>query len=1094
MKKLTGAGRSARLRAGSAAVVMALLVSDSDEPEHLAQAEPEPPEEGDAAAAVTRITLPRPHFTAGGGNAREALTQSAHRTDAGSRSHAQTQAAAPTPRQQSEVTPPQTRVMRSSSPSPRLSAQNKAALTAARVPPPEAADQKPSANAMSGTDALPAPSFGAERAEATAATAALAFPQSMAGVADDAGQTLLANLAARPDHGAIAHAGRGSGVSYPDGTIPALSPNDELIFELRLPNGEVIDTIVAYGTRAGVFLPLGALARSLDLALNVSPDGTQAEGWILSEDRTLRIDYPAAKIALSGKEKDLHAGRIVPYQGEMYVRDDYLTSLLPLLLNTDLRDSAITLTTREPFPFQERLAREEKRARLALQTNAQSAGDDLPRQNTPWRMVDFPLADVELRAASDSTFGSRAEADARLSSDLAMMTAQGFASANTRYGLTAARLELGRLDPDGALLGPLAATQFALGDVATATLPLGLRGTAGRGVMLSNAPLQQGSIFEKIDLRGELPDGYEVELYRNNVLIGSTRQASNGRFEFVQVPVEFGLNVMRLAFYGPQGQRRDEVRLVTVGDGRLPKGKLVYHLGIAEKDRSLFNVKGPNYVAPRDFGKIRATAQLAYGVSSGLTSSLHTARFGTSSGDAWQFGGGLRTGFQGISARLDGAIQRGSGADTALIGSGNGEAVELGLGGRVLGAAVTLGHAEYRGSFVDEVQSATGEAMRRASELGITGSVSIGGSTAPFTLPYSARVRRLDFGDGREQLNATFRTAARIDTTLAAASIDYQQFHLPDQAAQRRLAGLMDLTRPLGERTQMRVSLGYEFIPRNQPVSFNVELNHALDDRTLLRASAGRSFDAGQTSMGLSATRRFRHFSLSFDSALSLPDRLYSAVVRLGFSFGRNPLTGRTFFDQPGLAGAGAVALRAFRDTDGNGRFGEDDIVLPEVAFGSGAGLARTDAGGTALIGDLPSGIRSSVMIDPDSLNDIDLAPKAPGLSIVPRPGRIHVADFPINEVHEMQGLVLFRRDRQNQPLSGMRLELTDTAGRIIAYARSSSNGWFVFEQVPPGQYDIRLEQEQAQRFGMELIETARITIEAGKPPSVITLVVKRTD
>lgn len=1155
MKKLTGAVRSARFRTGSAVVVMALLVGDSDEPDTLAQGKPEPPEDAEAATARTRIILPRPHF-APDGLARGDRAY-AHAPQAGSAllppaKHHSPRRAVPSARGPARSEPPplahrplpvpaplaEPRSVQEPASNSRFPAQLQVppeallppeellqpeaeapslaqTAPAAAQPPPSTPDDRPVADPALAANALPlpAPAFGASAITPPPVVPAIA--QSAAASPSGPGEPLLADLAAGAEAGGAknwnaegheaesedegsdtaARAARAGGASHPDGAVPTLSPNDELIFELRLPNGDVVDTVVAYGTRAGVFLPLGALARTLDLAINVSPDGTEAEGWVLSEGRTLRIDSRAGTLAISSKQKDLHAGRVVAHDGEMYVRDDYLASILPLSLNTDLRDSAITLTTREPFPFQERLAREEKRARLNLQARAQNTGEDLPRQDTPWRMVDFPLADMEVRAASDSTFGSRAEVDARLTSDLAMMTAQLFASGNTRYGLTAARLELGRRDADGALLGPLSATQFALGDVATATLPLGLRGTAGRGVTLSNAPLQQASIFEKIDLRGELPDGYEVELYRNNVLIGSTRQASNGRFEFLQIPVEFGLNVMRLAFYGPQGQRRDEVRLVTVGDGRLPQGKLVYNLGIAEKDRSLFNVYGPNYVEPRDFGKIRATAQLAYGLSSGLTTSLHAARFGTSSGNAWQLGGGLRTGFNGISARLDGAIQRGSGGSgTELTGSGHGEAVELGLGARVFGAALTLGHTEYRGSFVDEVQSATGDSMRRASELGVTGSVSFGGGAAPFTLPYSARVRRLDFADGREQLNATLRTAARIDSTLAAASLDYQQFSLPDQATQRRLAGLLDLTRPLSERTQMRLSLGYEFVPRNKPVSFNVEIDHALDDRTLVRASAGRSFDADQTTMGLSATRRFRQFSLSFDSALSLPDRLYSAVLRLGFSFGRNPLTGRTFFDQPGLAGAGAVALRAFRDTDGDGQFGANDIVLPEVAFGSGAGVGRTDDAGIALIGDLPGGIRTSVMIDPDSLNDIDLAPRASGLSIVPRSGRIHIADFPINEVREMQGVVLFRRDGQNQPLSGMRLELMDTTGRTIAYARSSSSGWFLFEQVPQGQYDVRLEPEQAQRFGMEIVGSTRIVIESGKPPPGIAVIVKRTD
>ncbi len=61
-------------------------------------------------------------------------------------------------------------------------------------------------------------------------------------------------------------------------------------------------------------------------------------------------------------------------------------------------------------------------------------------------------------------------------------------------------------------------------------------------------------------MRGILPTGYEVELYRNDILVGSVRTAVNDQYEFLEVPVDYGVNVFRLVFYGPQGQRREEVR------------------------------------------------------------------------------------------------------------------------------------------------------------------------------------------------------------------------------------------------------------------------------------------------------------------------------------------------------------------------------------------------------------------------------------------------------------------------------------------------------------------------------------------------------
>ncbi|MFM9500486.1 hypothetical protein ACKI1Q_43865, partial [Streptomyces galilaeus] len=86
---------------------------------------------------------------------------------------------------------------------------------------------------------------------------------------------------------------------------------------------------------------------------------------------------------------------------------------------------------------------------------------------------------------------THAEADIRSSGDLAFLTARLYAGLSSTGGLTAARAQLGRRDPDLALLGPLRASEFQLGDVASEALPLGLRGVAGRGVFVTNEPLER---------------------------------------------------------------------------------------------------------------------------------------------------------------------------------------------------------------------------------------------------------------------------------------------------------------------------------------------------------------------------------------------------------------------------------------------------------------------------------------------------------------------------------------------------------------------------------------------------------------------------
>lgn len=938
---------------------------------------------------------------------------------------------------------------------------------------------------------FPEPVFGAPAAGASPIEAPGPAPaeategspaQDPAGLALPGLATPAASLPRPGETGELASHTPPSRIQAAGGAPPTFSADDELILEVRLANGLVADTIVAYGTRSGVYLPLGALARMLDLAIVVSDSGNYASGWFLDEKRTLTIDLRQARLELLGKEMPFPRGLIVALNDDMYVRDDLLGELLPMTLATDLRDQSIVITTRETFPFEARMAREEQRRRLNNQSAA-SMTEVFVRERTPWRLLDFPLVDAELRGVSDDIYGTRAEADVRLSTDLAFMSVESFTSATTRDGLTAARLEFGRQDPYAELLGPMKATEFRFGDVSTQSLPIGLRGVSGRGTFLTNAPLQQVSIFERIDLRGELPAGHEVELYRNNILIGSTQEAINGQFEFLQIPVEFGLNVMRLVFYGPQGQRREEVRRFMVGDGRLAAGELVYAFGAAQKDRNLFGVYTPNFRPQRDFGNWRSTAQVSYGISSGLTGNLSAAVFEALDGKTrQQFGAGLRTGVLGIGAKLDLAVQ-----------DGGGKAIQFGLGGRVLGTAATLTHAEYNGPFFDDIREFGGSYLRRATELDVNGSIGLGGSSNA-RLPYAARVKRLEFADGRNQLEASLRGSARFGTVLASNVFDFQTVTSPGSPRNTQLRGSFDLASHVGSSTQVRGALGYGILPSPKLQTVNAQIDHALDDRTLISASAGHGFDNKDTFLGLSATRKFDRFTLGFDSHLNLPSKAYGVALRLGFSFGRNPVTSKPFIDQPGLAASGAVAVRAFHDRDGDGLYGNGEEPLPEVQFSTGSQTKTTDAAGVALIGNLTVGSRTVLQIDPDSLPDITLAPRQRGLEIAPRPGRIHALDFPVVDVSEVTGTAYFDKPGERRPVAGIRFELVDAEQKVVAQAKSEGDGYFFFEQVMPGQYQVRIDPEQKQRYGIALKTEMSIEIKPGKSPPAMELTISKPE
>ena len=849
------------------------------------------------------------------------------------------------------------------------------------------------------------------------------------------------------------------------GIAPKFTSDDALILQIESADGALADTVDAYGTRAGVFLPLGAVTRLLDLAIKISDDGHFASGWVLAEKQTLSVDLRQNQLRVGGKETALAPGDAAALDGELYLRAERFADLFPLSLKVDLHAQTVVIKTTVPFPYEARQSRENDRARLDNKLT-QNTTRRWPRETTPYAAISFPIADLELRLASDKAQGPRIETDVRLAGDIGLMTGQLYLNSTSKEGLTAARIELGRRDPFAQLLGPLKATEFQIGDVAQGSLPLGLRGASGRGATITNVPLEHASVFDKIDFRGILLDGYEVELYRNNILLASTRAPVNGQYEFLQVPVDFGLNLFRFVFYGPQGQKREEVRQISVGDGRLSKGQFFYTVSAIQKNTTVFKLASKTFIPSPDFGRLRTTAEVQYGLSSGVTTILSGAWYETASGPQWLIAGGLRSGLAGLALKLDAGYQ-----------SGGGKALELGLGGRIFGFGYTASHAEYSGGFIDEVRAQSDQPLRRASELDINGALHFGGGLHGFTLPISARYRRIETPGGLIQSDASLRTSARVAGYLLSNTLDYSRTSEPGTPPASSFTGNFDLASLRSAKTHYRASLGYQITPGFALTNVSADIDHAFDERTLVQASVSHVLASHETQFGLSASRRFSHFTTALDASYGIPSGGYNVVLRLGLSFGRNPQNKGFFFQPPGLASGGALALHAFRDDNANHRFDPGEAELADVSFETSSQIAKTDKHGLAFIGNIGNGNRTSVQLDTETLPDIDLAPLSRGIEIVPRPGRIHVSEFAVQVLGSIEGTAFFAGEGTQRAVSSVVLRLIGPDGKLAGHARTEADGYYLFEQVLPGTYAVELDAGQAARLNLALAEPVTVSI-----------------
>lgn len=861
--------------------------------------------------------------------------------------------------------------------------------------------------------------------------------------------------------------------------VTTSSPFNEDDFVLLQANADGIpltDALGGYSSRAGLFLPLGELARLLDLAIDVDPAAQRASGWIVTETRALDINLAANTARLAGAEIKLLPGDAILLNDEIYIRAALAERLLPLGISADLGELTLHIRTLEELPFKSRLDRLGRAKSVDESPFGNAEGAYVARLEQPYRLFSMPSFDLTLRGElgnrSPNAIGSY---DLRLGGDLFHAGFQLFAASDQQGKLNSIRVLLERKDPNGVgIAGPFGLTRINAGDTQLPGLNLGAESATGRGIFLTSEPLTQASIFDRTDLIGELPAGFQVELYVNEVLRASQLNAPDGRYVFLDVPLTYGSNLIRLVFYGPRGERREEVRRINVDGNQLGAGKTTFSFGIVEEGRQVFEVNPlPDEIKALipGLGQKRVLARLSHGIGSGITLNAGGAHMGPSSGkNRTLLNAGVVASLAGFSAQIDGSWAA-NGA-TALA---------LGGAGRLAGVSLLARHSEYRGGYIDEVQprgAIVDAPLVRATSIRSDFGVRI----AKRTLPLALVVRRDETSGQREYLSGSIRSSVAMRNYLISTGIDAQQESGGGQAKQSRVGGGTELTRLAGTGWQLRAGVSYDFRPKFQLSSANLVADRQISEDFALRLGASRFFGpSSTTAFQAGVTRRLDFAFLTLNSSYATA----SGDLRIGLevSFGGlfDPLRRSYRLTPLGSGVGGNVAIQAFEDTNGSGTRDPDEPAMPGIKVINSGRAISTDENGRGLAVALGNGPAGLVEADPDNIEDPYLQLQTPRWQFVPRPGNVAIASFAFVRSGEVSVRAVFEKgDGVTRGLSALRLRLVNERGEVAFEGRSEFDGTLLAAGLKPGAYRIEIDPEQAERLGLSLAGETSISI----PPS----------
>ena len=841
------------------------------------------------------------------------------------------------------------------------------------------------------------------------------------------------------------------------------SSDDLLWMEVRSGEWRLAESVNVYASRAGVFVPIGELSRVLDLAVGVFPAQRRAEGWVLSPERTLVVDLSEGRALLAGRPIAFGPDQAVIYADDLYLRTDLVEQLLPIRLRPDTSAQVIELTALEPLPFQQRLERERRRGQL----ETAPSGDAPVRLQTPYTLFSPPAFDVNLGGLVTRDGEDQAgRYDVRMAGDLLWGGLEAYVGSNDDGEPSNARVLLSRRDSGGRALGPLGGTQAGIGDVYTPSLALGAGSVGGRGVFYTSAPRDSLDIGTPLDLRGELAVGEEVELYVNEVLYSARSSAVQGRYEFLDVPLAYGLNTVRLVFYGPHGETRAVVRRINFGSGQVEAGRLVVRFGAVEQDRTVVSLQdGP----PQGDGAARIVAAIDYGLTPALTLSGGLARYSPGAGDARSVGTlGLRGSLGPVAAQ----------ADLGFDDTG-GQGLGLGFAARPGGVSLVGRHSEYRGGFIDETRQlgvADQAPLRRASDLRADAQLDLFGGVI---VPLAFNMRRLERTDGGRLTSAELRGSAPVDRFYVSSSVAFEDERRAGGSGLRRWVGATDVATLVASRLQLRGGVTYGLSPERELETGYATADWQLSENRALRLGVVRALRGDrQTSVQASHLWRTDRFDLSINGAWESDRNDWRLGVQLGFGFGYDPGRGRYRMVRPGGAAGGSVAVDAWVEDNGDGlRQTSEEGVAGIVVDTPGGGLA-TDAAGRAFAPGLGDPGTAVVRLDAEAVEDPFLVGGPTVFSVEPRPGRTTTIAWPMRRSAEVELIVLLERAGEAaRPLAAVNLELVPADGAAVIEVRSDHAGVAFIEAAPPGVYAVRLQPAQAAALGMSLAGEPMVTV-----------------
>lgn len=826
--------------------------------------------------------------------------------------------------------------------------------------------------------------------------------------------------------------------------MAAIVDGEDLLLLVKIED-IVLDAIFAIKSGNGAYIGLESLFSILDFPIEVNPDNRTASGWFIREGHTFDItplipsqNDVVAKVSVDDNSYPVDKASIRFEADDIYVHSSELFKWLNFNSLINLRDLTLTIVADEKLPLQKRLARESRLGKISVTKVIEPL---LPLRDTPYKAFSFPFIDAQLSAFTNS---SDREVNGNYSllgsGDLAYMTADYFVSGNNDDAISNVTFALSRDDIDAQLLGPLKATSVKVGDVSPVRHPLINIATQEVGARIGNRPVGViANSYDTTEFEGAILPGWDIELYRNDVLIQNQRAGLDGRYSFQNIDLFYGENNFKMLFYGPQGQVKERLEKVPVMVNSTLENKFFYDFSLTKQESKLFPVSNDAFNSAAD--GYRLSAEFEQGISDNISLSTGINDYDFIDGSHHTMIP-LSLNVFALNAKFDLGY---------VFDIDGGSLFKSNIKTQVGNHAISLSYDDYINDF--KVNSDLGVLTDDVKSIKLSGPL-FTYDKARFSYSLS-RILSMQL-DGNENKFLLGNVSANMTSFSLTNTLSYNEFKVKNQGTATVYNGNLQLTKNF-QSFRLRARAYYSIKPEAELTTISSSVLWPITNRLI--SEVGLSHNAIANAATLNLTWDTENTSLSTFFFYDDQDN-YNVSLNMRFSLGQDPKTNRVHMTRNRIANTGGISARVFEDINYDGIYNNDEPLI-EGAKINAVNVKRsaiTEPSGVAFLTGLPKNRITDVAIDTDSLEDPFWVPLNEGFSFMPRPGLVETFDIPIITSGEIDGFVYIEDDKGNSTVAKYAtIELVDKNNGVVQETVSEYDGFYLLSFIKPGDYSLRI-------------------------------------